>query len=324
MDNIGVVVTSDMWMPQHRLNDIIRARFTIVPARLHVELNEVDNLTRSQFDPDESYIHPRTVFTRMRDDSNLFPSTSQPNDIQYIEAFEKAWESVDNIICLPLLPKHSASFSRALNVANALTKQDFDFSNAFDERGYYTGNNPIFTFKKGDKSITVIDTKTVSAGLGHIVNRVYKSRDMDYLKVAELAAQAGNEVCIQVSIEDPRYIVKRVGEDIAPLQMQSMLSSAGKLMQGAFNLASLRLIIHVVDGEIERSGFLRGEQKAMRYMYEKIPDAKYETVIAHTGDEELVQKLEELTGSNLVTLLDPAVGVYVGPDRVGLISYPIS
>ena len=90
------------------------------------------------------------------------------------------------------------------------------------------------------------------------------------------------------------------------------------------SMLSIKPIITVIDGAVEQAGKVRTRSKALRFLIDKIPEGKVESIcVMHSGAPDLDEFLDlvrpKVSGAEIVVgHIGPVVGVHVGPGATGL------
>jgi DegV family protein with EDD domain len=225
-------------------------------------------------------------FWRQLESSPVLPETSAPSVGAFEEAFRRLHsEGADGIICVNLSANLSATMQSAQVAAKALD---------------------------GLCPIEIVDSATASMGIGilalHAARRSAEGADLATI-TKEVTDRRDRETLF-ASLDTLEYLRKggRIGG------AQAMLGS----------MLSIKPIITVIDGAVEQAGKVRTRSKALRFMTDRIPEGKVESVcVMHSGAADIDEFLElvrqKVGGAEIVVgRLGPVVGVHVGPRAIGL------
>ncbi|WP_019010511.1 DegV family protein [Deinococcus aquatilis] len=222
------------------------------------------------------------------------PSTSQPSPAEFAEVYRKALETADEVLSVHISGQLSGTVGSA-----RLAAQEF-----------------------GNK-VTVLDTKSVSMGLG-----------MRAIRAAELA-RAGKTVPEIVAelervgaVADIRFTV----DTLDFLRINGRIGGAQALLGGLLNI---KPILVVRGGKVESGGRVRGHKKAMQDIMDHV--RKYvEThggarvsFMATVGGEEYIREvrsgLSDLKFDDLGDhTIGAVVGTHAGPGTVGATLEPLT
>jgi DegV family protein with EDD domain len=90
------------------------------------------------------------------------------------------------------------------------------------------------------------------------------------------------------------------------------------------SMLSIKPVISVIDGAVEQAGKVRTRSKALKFIVDRIPAGKVESISvlhAHAPDvDEFLAELEPLVGGAevVVGIIGPVVGVHTGPRVLGV------
>lgn len=219
--------------------------------------------------------------------SDVLPETAAPSAGAFEETFRRlAGEGADGIVCVNLSSALSATMQSAQLAATAL---------------------------EGTCPVTVIDSKTASMGVGdlalHAARRAAEGAGLDEI-VADLEARRGR-VHLLAALDTLDYLRKggRIGG------AQAMVGS----------LLSIKPIIELRDGEVLAAGRVRTRAKALRFLAERVPVGRVETMsVLHANAKDLDELLDLLAPAMpsegpVTGLIGPVIGVHAGPGTIGVV-----
>jgi DegV family protein with EDD domain len=225
-------------------------------------------------------------FWRQLGSSSVLPETAAPSVGAFEEAFRRLHdEGADGIICVNLSAHLSATMQSAQVAAKALD---------------------------GLCPIEIVDSATASMGIGilalHAARR--SSEGADLATITREVTERRDRQTLYASLDTLEYLRKggRIGG------AQAMLGS----------MLSIKPIITVIDGAVEQAGKVRTRSKALRFMIDRIPEGKVESMcVMHSGAPDIDEFLElvqpKISGADIVVgHIGPVVGVHVGPRAIGL------
>jgi len=225
-------------------------------------------------------------FWRQLSSSAVLPETAAPSVGAFEETFRKLHdEGADGIVCVNLSAHLSATMQSAQVAAKALD---------------------------GLCPIEIIDSASASMGIG--IHALHASRR---------AAEGADAATIAREINESRDRQKL----FAALDTLEYLRKGGRIggaqaMLGS--MLSIKPIITVEQGAVEQAGKVRTRSKALKFMLDRVPDGKVESIcVLHSGADDLDEFLEllrpKVPGAEIaVGHIGPVVGVHVGPRAVGL------
>ncbi|MDB5045513.1 MAG: DegV protein [Deinococcus sp.] len=222
------------------------------------------------------------------------PSTSQPSPAEFAEVYRRALETADEVLSVHISGQLSGTVGSA-----RLAAQEF-----------------------GNK-VTVVDTKSVSMGLG-----------MRAIRASELA-RAGKSVPEIVAelervgaVADIRFTV----DTLDFLRINGRIGGAQALLGGLLNI---KPILVVKGGKVESGGRVRGHKKAMQDIMDHV--RKYVTqhggarvsFMATVGGEEYIREVRSGLGDLKFDdlgdhTIGAVVGTHAGPGTVGATLEPLT
>jgi fatty acid kinase fatty acid binding subunit len=274
MPGVFVVTDSSCDLEQ---NDIDLFNVEIVP--LTIRFGSEEFVDRQDLSVEDFY-------ERMATAEDL-PQTACPSPGAFEEAFRRAREAeAEAVVCLTISSDMSTTFQSALTAAA--------------------------TFK-GRFVVNVIDSRTVSSGLGTLV--------IDAANAAAEGADIDN-VLRRVSDLIPRTHV------LAALNTLENLKEGGRIGGAAAMVGSLLSIKPVIDltgGVVHEAGKVRTRKRALQMLYERMGAAGpiEQIAVMHGGAPDIDQFLDLIAprfpreGLRIGTL-GAVVGVHGGPQMIGV------
>ena len=220
-------------------------------------------------------------------DSKLFPTTSQPSTGEFCKAFEEALNDYDEIIAIVLSSKISGTYNSAMLAKNILE----------------------------DKKITIIDSESAASNLRFMVE--------DALNMAK-AGKSSEEIV--EFIEDKKKKMK-ICLTTGTLEYLSRGGRLSSIESTIGNMLSIKPIIELKSGELQLIEKVRGNNKAVSTLINKIPDSVQKIAICQilNMDEALnLKKTLEAKYPNAEITIDdlgPVIGAHLGPKMLGVLFY---
>jgi len=218
--------------------------------------------------------------------STDFPSTSQPS----IEAFAKVYEEIlaegNEAITLVISAKLSGTYNSA-SVAAEHTAPD---------------------------KISVIDSETSVANLKLLVLRAIDLAKAGYsrLEIVNMLEEEKKKATISLTVDTLEYL-RRGGR----------LSSAQAIIGSLLNV---KPVIALIDGSLQPVGKVRGKNKALEFMYGRIPEHAKHITVCHILNEDEAEKIREELQRRFrnarvtVDVIGPVIGSHLGPKAIGICS----
>ncbi len=220
------------------------------------------------------------------------PSSSQPTPGQINHMYEPLLRHYDSIISIHMSDKLSGTYQNCLNVAKQLDP-------------------------KGER-ISVINTKTLSAGLGSIVLRAAEliEQGNSHKDIVEHITTLEQKQSFYVSLDTIDYL-GRSG------RVSGMVSRVGKSV-------GFRPTLHITKGGIHMHKQAFSRRGARKRIFDEIRAnlkdraiASYSVVHSTLSDElqEIIQAMRELTGMEpkFTDYVCSPIGIYVGEEAIGLL-----
>ncbi|GHF72538.1 degV domain-containing protein [Deinococcus ficus] len=268
------------------LSPALCARYGVTSVPLYV-------LFDGKMHKDGLEITPEALFTGLKAGKKT-PSTSQPSPAEFTEVYARALETADHVLSIHISGQLSGTVGSA-----RLAAQEF-----------------------GDR-VTVVDTRTVSMGLGlrviRAAQRLQEGKAVPEI-VAELDRLAG--------LGSIRFTV----ETLEFLKLNGRVGGGAALLGGLLNI---KPILVVRDGRVESGGRARGQKKAIQ----DIVDATRKYIEGHgrcrlafvrtDGGQANVDELRAgLAGLDFEDMGDHAFGTVIathaGPGTYGVVMEPLN
>lgn len=234
------------------------------------------------------------LFKKMRNTlTNTSPKTSQPSVGDFKKAFENAFKTYDEIICITISTGISGTYNSAMQAIKFLPKEK-------------------------QSNVAIIDSFTVDAGQGLIV-----------LKAAELVQKGLDLKEIVSKLEKFKNNINIVGfaGDSKWLEKNGRLSKTGANIIRQMEKIGIRPLLTMKNGKVAVTSIkFKAKDKTesiLRELKERIKDKEAILAITH-GDaicvaEDLKQKLTKECQNIKVLFIDeinPAIGCHLGPDGI--------
>ncbi len=278
MSSIAIVTDTDCSLP-FELSDKHKIR------QVPIIILFGEETLRTEFDIDDVQLFERI------DRDGALPTTSAPSPGQFAEAYEAAFEAgADEVVCLTVSGEVSATYGAAVNAKELMP----------------------------DKTITVIDSRSLSLGQG-----------FQALEAAELA-QAGKSsdeiVAAARNMEERSHFFAA----LSTLKYLAMSGRVGHLAAGMANLLNIKPILTIRDGKLDMLEKIRTKSKAwarlLELTAEAIGDKEVERMgIVHVAAVEQAKEFEALLRENvscpdeiLIADLTAGLAVHSGAGMVGV------
>ena len=219
-----------------------------------------------------------------------FPTTSQPNPADFLQAFAYARDTLNatSIVCTTISSKLSATYSSALQ--------------AGEQAGI---------------PVSVIDSKSASRVAGFMALTAANARDAGktHEEIVELVKKTRDNSHIHFSVASLIY-----------LQRGGRIGEARRFLG---DLLKIRPILGVREGEVAVTTSVRTRNKVLKQlivtMAENVGDASIKRLAilhAHAMDRgklaDMVRDRFELDGDIDEALISPVLGVHLGPGAIGM------
>jgi len=238
-------------------------------------------------------VTPSQIFKGVREGKKS-PSTSQPSPAEFADAYRKALESADHVMSVHISGQLSGTVGSA-----RLAAQEFE------------------------GRVTVVDTRSVSAGLG-----------MQALRAAKLAQQGASVADIVATLERVQKVqsIRFTVDTLEFLRRNGRIGGAAALLGGLLNI---KPILEVRDGHVEAAGRVRGQKKAIADIVDHARTyanthgpSQYMLLCTEGGEETLKEIRSSLGDLNLTDLgtlpIGAVVATHAGPGTVGMVLEPVN
>ena len=240
---------------------------------------------------DEEFVDRKELdskaFWRKLASTSALPETAAPSVGAFEETFRTlAGDGADGIVCINLSSGLSATMQSAQVASKAL---------------------------EGECPIEIIDSESASMGIGHLV-----------LHAARRAKEGADLDTIVHEVEDRRGRSKLFGA----LDTLEFLKRGGRVGGAAAmigSMLSIKPVITVRDGVVDKAGQVRTRSKSLRFLVEQIPAGRVESISVMHGEapdlDELLDLLRPVAPDASIDVGDvgPVVGVHAGPGVIGVV-----
>ena len=216
--------------------------------------------------------------------TDFFPTTSQPATGDFVEAYEEALKSHDQVVVITLSSKISGTYTSAQMAADLVDP---------------------------DK-IKVVDSVGVAGTLRFLVEDAVAmaKNGMKAVEISEKIGETTDKTGIAMTTDTLEY-----------LSRGGRLSS---LQAGIGNILSIKPIIEMKDGPLQLVQKVRGKRKALNGLLSYVPENATRLSVCHVTNKEesekMAQTLREKYPAARVTVdeLGPVIGAHLGPKTVGI------
>ncbi len=221
--------------------------------------------------------------------ADTLPTTSQVTENDYTQHIQKALDTGNSVLILPISSGISASYQSALAA--------------------------IRNFK--GKPVELIDTKLVSMALGFMVLAVARAakKGASLLECKELALKAYNHIGVYFTVESLKYLHKggRIG--------------GAKRLLGS--VLQIKPILKIHEGHIDAAESVTTRKRAIERMVELVKQAvsgktMVRVSVFHAQETELATELQmrlnkEMNAEEgILSEISPVVGAHVGPGTMAI------
>ncbi|MCL2827269.1 MAG: DegV family protein [Oscillospiraceae bacterium] len=242
----------------------------------------------------EVEISKEDYFDRLIAEKDWFPKTSQPNPQDYIDVYTPHLEAGRDILSLTISSKLSGSHNSAVLAANML-KEEYP-----------------------DRTITLVDSLSVSMGQGLLLREIIKMRDAGRSlgEIAALAEQVRSTLRVYFTLDSLEYLKRggRIGPTTA-------------LVGGIFGLCP---ILQLEEGQVTQLDNVRGKKRVLKLIEEAIVDALQDEAdnialgIGHIRNEAYARAFQVSTEAALgmkietpIIEIGVTIGAHAGPGALG-------
>jgi DegV family protein with EDD domain len=226
-------------------------------------------------------------FFKKLETTKLFPTTSQPAAGEFLDVFNKSLEENDEIIAILLSSKISGTYNSAVLAKSMLE----------------------------DKKITIIDSQTAASNLRFLVE--------DAIEMVK-QGKTSKEIEEEINCKKTNMHIYLTTETLEYLSRGGRLSS---IQSTIGNLLSIKPIIELQNGELKLLEKLRGKNKAIKAIIDKVPDNVQRIGICNILNiedaEKLQHSLKEKFPNATISIdeLGPVIGSHLGPKTIGICFY---
>ncbi|MGJ0847737.1 DegV family protein [Tissierella praeacuta] len=227
-------------------------------------------------------------FYNKLENTKLFPSTSQPAVGEFLDAFNKAFsEGYDEIIAILLSSKLSGTFNSAM-----LAKDMLEY-----------------------KKITIIDSLTTVSNMKFLVE--------DAVEMVK-QGKTSDDIEIYLNTKKTNINIYLTTDTLEYLRRGGRLSTVQATLG---NLLNIKPIIELKDGELKLLEKLRGRNKVISAIIDRIPSNVNKIGICHVLNKEDAEKIKDLLKEkfpNAIIIIDelgPVIGSHLGPKGIGVCFY---
>lgn len=227
-------------------------------------------------------------YTRMRQEEEL-PKTSSPSPMDFLIKFKEALAEKKDVLVLACTSKISSTYNHAVMAKNML-----------EEEGYES------------QKVEILDSKTASIGLGLlVVNAVnWSKKGLHFNELLSTMMHQIQETRTYFTLETLENVIKGGRLDKFKGKVASVLN--------------IKLVMRAnEDGEIEVVDKIRGTQKALKYLINKIGETWNQSnnkvlAVAHSNCEDRAKEfIKEVLAKYpfeqvIVTNIGPVIGTYAG------------
>ena len=229
-------------------------------------------------------------FYRRLREAKALPTTSQVTVAAFEDAFRRAKEAGDEVLCATISPSFSGTYQSACIARESV----------------------------GPEGITVIDSGSASAGIAALVYLMARLRDegRTAAEIAAVAEEKKKDVILLVALEELRYLV--MGGRLA-----ASSAFAGKVL-------GIKPIVSVDNGALGVVHKARGNANAQKYLAQRVQeeaDLDLGLWIIHSDAPEEAQSLMTMVKKPLqrfkpiVQELGAVIGTHAGPGAVGAVYF---
>ena len=221
MTSIAIVTDTDCSLP-FELSDKLGIR------QVPINILFGEETFRTEID-----INDVQLFERI-DREGTLPTTSAPSPGQFAEAYQAAFEAgADEVICFTVSGEVSATYGAAVNAKELMP----------------------------DKTITVVDTRSLSLGQGFQV--------LEAARLAKAGKTREEIITATTSMEERSHFFAA----LSTLKYLAMSGRVGHLAAGMANLLNIKPILTIQDGKLDMLEKIRTKSKAWARLFELTADA---------------------------------------------------
>lgn len=220
-------------------------------------------------------------------ESDVLPETAAPSPGAFEEAFKRQADAgADAVVCVNLSSSLSATMQAAENAAKAVAD---------------------------DLDIRVLDSRSISTGLGTIVRR------------AATAAADGQDADSVTDLVQDLVARTRVFGTLDTLENLKKGGRIGNAQALVGSLLSIKPLIDISTGEVEEAGKARTRRRALEWLRSQIlaPAEVDDLCLLHGGAPDDVEVMLDMLSDKYprdeihVTVIGPVIGTHGGPRVMG-------
>jgi len=219
--------------------------------------------------------------------TGLLPETAAPSPGRFEQAFRDAASAgATSIVCINLSGDLSATVQSARNAAQAV---------------------------EGDIDVRVIDSRSVTGGLGTLV------------LAASAAARSGADADAVVALVDsliPRTEIYGALDTLENLKKGGRIGAAKALLG---SMLSVKPLIHIADGAVEEAGKQRTRKRALEWLRDTLyaQEGVEQLAVLHSNAPDIDEFLDMISerfprDSVRVGTIGAVVGTHGGPGLIGM------
>lgn len=226
-------------------------------------------------------------FFKKLESTKLFPKTSQPSAGEFYDVFKESLEEYDEVIAIVLSSKLSGTYNSAVLAKNMLE----------------------------DKKVTIIDSETSASNLRFLVE--------DALSMVK-EGKSSEEIIEYINQKKKNMHILLTTGTLEYLSRGGRLSSFQSTLG---NMLSIKPIIELQEGELKLIEKVRGSNKAINYIIDKIPESVTKISICQILNmDEAIRVKENLSrkfqkAEISIDELGPVIGAHLGPKAIGICFY---
>ncbi len=224
-------------------------------------------------------------FYNKLENTKLFPSTSQPSAGEFFNVFNDSFEDgYDEIIAIVLSSKLSGTYNSGVLAKNMLE----------------------------DKKVTIIDSLNAASNMRFLVE--------DAVEMVK-NGRSSKEIEMHINQKKINMSIYLTTETLKYLSRGGRLSSVQSKIG---NLLNIKPILELKDGELSLLEKLRGKNKALQSMIDKIPEDVKQIGISHILNKEAAEKIKNILNKKFPNIeiqideLGPVIGAHLGPKGIGI------
>ncbi len=237
-----------------------------------------------------------STFYRLLKSNGAVTTTSGPTPQAFLDAFQRAGEETNEVICITLSPRFSPTTYNSANIAARMAREE-----------------------RPDLEIRVLDSRAVAGSQGFIALEAHR---------ASLRGEGLEEIISRIEALIPRLQL------LAFLDTLHYLGRSGKIPKAwawGGNLLGFKPLVELSQGEALRIARPRSRAKAMdgllRIAAERMDGRPCHVNVMHANAPEDAQDLQERAHGLmncreiLVSEFTPVMGAHTGPGLLGIAYY---